>query len=274
MKNGSNKNADTLIADMKRRNVSIEKRGNGQRARPFIFTKIPRTASESMHGILKQGVFDYVRINQANHAKVFYSNPLYSHVNVCHNHTPVAALLREKCLTKTEFKRRFSFTFIRNPWARIISVWNLLNSWEQAGKKTLVQGKSLNEFAVSLRSSRYAKTRPCSLRFYLTSHQWSWAYPEFSFVGRYEQIGKDWTAVCKAIGIDLSLSRHTKMYSKTEEMKKPPAERLSQEAADAIHEVYKEDCFIGGYDSVGSSCNIDSDEILSRSKKVWESKLR
>jgi hypothetical protein len=263
----------TLIAQMNHRNAKMISRNKAQRARPFLFTKIPRTASESMHGVLSEHVLDYVRINQPNHARSFYLQNPSSRASVCHNHTPVEALVKHGCLPRDELTRRFSFTFIRNPWTRLLSIWNLLSAWEANGKKTLVHGcRTLDEFVFMLKNSQYVRTQPCSLKFYLTSHQWSWVSPEFTFVGRYERVQKDWSIVNAAVGIKVPLNRHSKLYNKTAQMAKPAEQQYSQEAADIVASLYAEDCFLGGYDSVSSPCRISSDEILQRSKAIWSKK--
>jgi hypothetical protein len=258
---------------MNQRNTKMVSRNKAQRARAFLFTKIPRTASESMHGVLSEHVLDYVRINQPDHARSFYlQNPL-SRISVCHNHTPVEALVRHKCLPRQELSRRFSFTFIRNPWTRLLSIWNLLSAWEANGKKTLVHGcHTLEEFVFMLKQSRYARTQPCSLKFYLTSHQWSWVSPDFTFVGRYEHVQNDWAVVNSAVGIKVPLNRHSKLYNKTAQMARPAKQQYSQAAADIVASIYAEDCFIGGYDAIDAPCRLSSDEILQRSKSIWSKK--
>jgi hypothetical protein len=226
-----------------------------------------------MHGVLSESVLDYVRINQPDHARSFYLQYPGSTVSVCHNHTPVAALMRNKCLPPAEMSRRFSFTFIRNPWTRVLSVWNLLSAWEANGKKTLAHGcRTLDEFVHMLRNSRYVMTQPYSLKFFLTSHQWAWVSPEFSYVGRYEHVQKDWATVNAAIGISVPLNRHSKLYNKPAKMALPAKQQYSKESADIIASVYSDDCFLGGYDSVDSPCSISSDEILQRSKTIWSRK--
>ena len=67
------KNMGSLLVSMESRNAKMTSRGRGQIARPFLFTKIPRTASESMHGVLSENVLNYLRINQPNHARLYRS---------------------------------------------------------------------------------------------------------------------------------------------------------------------------------------------------------
>jgi len=267
------KSMASLVMQMTARDTKITSRGGAQIARPFLFTKIPRTASESMHGVLSENVLRYVRVNQPDHARMFYATYPESPVSVCHNHTPIAALVRHGCLPPLEFQRRFSFTFIRNPWTRLLSIFNLLTAWERNGKRTLLHGcKTLDDFVMMLGKSKYAIGQRASLKFFLTSPQWTWVYPHFSFVGRYERITEDWSAVNSALGISVALNRHSKLYVKTPDMARPAEEQYSDRAAKEVARIYKDDCYLGGYSGVEAKCSLTSQEILSRSKEIWQSK--
>lgn len=266
---------ENLIGSMEQRNLQMEKKGTGQRAQLFLFTKIPRTASESMHGVFSYNVLNYIRINQPNHAKQFYATDIANEISVCHNHTPVAGLVKAKCIPTAAFMSRFSFTFIRNPWSRLLSVFNLLSHWESNGKKTLIQGsKTVSEFAELLTRTKHAAGIPASLKFYLTSPQWTWVYPGFTFVGRYEQIAADWAYVNQQLGTNIELNRHTKFYTKTASMEKPPEEQYTDRAAKIVAKLYEDDCYLGGYDDVTSKCVLTSDEILSRCREIYKSKVK
>ena len=268
------KSVASLLDSMRSRNAKMMKLGRGQAARPFLFTKIPRTASESMHGVLSENIFDYLRINQPDHARTFYANPLALKISVCHNHTPVAGLLKNRCLPVAAFESRFSFTFIRNLWTRLLSVYNLLTAWERNGKKTLLHGcRSLDDFVRLLSGSKYSREQPSSLRFYLTSPQWTWVHPWFSFVGRYESVQQDWAVVNQQLGVSVALNRHSKLYIKTPAMAVPAEQQYSDRAASQVKRIYEADCFLGGYEDVSSKCRLTSEEILLRAKTVWQSRV-
>ncbi len=266
------KSIDSLLLSMAARDEKMKRRGKAQSAKPFLFTKIPRTASESMHGVLSECVCHYVRINQADHARAFYSSHPRSLISVCHNHTPVAGLLKHGSLPAVEFQRRYSFTFIRNPWTRLLSIYNLLTAWEANGKKTLLHGcSSLDDFVKMLGHSRYAAGQQSSLKFFLTSPQWTWVYPFFSFVGRYECLADDWRAVNDSLGINVPLNRHSKLYVKTPAMAVPAEFQYSKWALKEVGRIYEADCFLGGYEGVNDRCRLTSSEILSRALSVWKS---
>jgi hypothetical protein len=267
------KSMSSLLDSMQSRNAKMRSRGRGQVAMPFLFTKIPRTASESMHGVLSENVLNYLRINQPNHARLFYANPASASLSVCHNHTPVAGLIKNRCLPVTAFESRFSFTFIRNPWTRLLSVYNLLIAWERNGKKTLLHGcRTLDDFVQLLSGSKYSLGQSASLRFYLTSPQWTWVYPGFSFVGRYESVQQDWSVVNKTLGISVELNRHSKLYVKTADMAVPAERQYSDWAAKQVGKIYEADCHLGGYSDVTSKCLLTSQEILSRAKSIWQAR--
>lgn len=268
------KSIPSLLASMNERNAKMRSRGRGQIAQPFLFTKIPRTASESMHGVLSENVLNYVRINQPNHARMFYAMPTTHSFSVCHNHTPVAGLIKHNCLPLSAFQSRFSFTFIRNPWTRLLSIYNLFTAWERNGKKTLLHGcRSLDDFVRLLSSSKYSLGQPASLRFFLTSPQWTWVYPDFSFAGRYESVQQDWAYVNQRLGVSVNLNRHSKLYIKTASMAAPAEKQYSDWAAAQVRRIYEADCYLGGYEDVTSKCDLSSQEILSRAKTIWQSRV-
>jgi hypothetical protein len=226
-----------------------------------------------MHGVLSENILNYVRINQPNHARLFYATPAARSASVCHNHTPIAGLIKNRCLPASAFESRFSFTFIRNPWTRLLSIYNLLTAWERNGKKTLLHGcRTLDDFVRLLANSKYSIGQPASLRFFLTSPQWTWVYPGFSFVGRYESVQQDWAFVNQKLGVSVALNRHSKLYVKTADMAAPAEEQYSDWAAEQVRRIYEADCYLGGYEDVSSKCALSSQDILARAKSIWQSK--
>jgi hypothetical protein len=148
-----------------------------------------------------------------------------------------------------------------------------LSSWEKDGKKTFLHGcRSLSEFVARLASTGYAKGDDKSLRFYLTTPQWVWVDPRFKFIGRYESIKTDWLTINSMLGVSVPLTRHSKLYNKTPAMAVPAKQQFDKAAHDAVLQIYKDDCFLGGYTDVESVCELQSDEIIDRAKTIRASR--
>jgi len=73
-----------------------------QQPRPFLFVKVPRTASESMSLVFHKQCLNYVRMGRLNQCLAWYSSHPYEDsnvVSVCHNHIPVSYLRAYKVMS-------------------------------------------------------------------------------------------------------------------------------------------------------------------------------
>lgn len=259
-----------VLEGLAKRTTNFIRTGSGQKpSKPFLFTKIPRTASTTMHNVFEAGVRGYVRDRRGPVVQKFFERFRQTSHSFCTSHAAVEPLVTHGFLPIAEVSRRFSFTFIRNPWSRMVSLHNLFNHWRSLNRNSpLKNTATLDEFLELLEASGEADARPDDLDFKLTFPQWYWVFPRFDYVGRFEHLADDFEHVCSRTGLSLALNRHTKLYRKTAEHHEPLRARLSPQAEQAIARIYKHDLFLGGYDSIDSPCRLSSDEILDRAEQI------
>lgn len=81
----------------------------------FIFFANPKTGSETVREILEL----YSDVSSVQYRKKNYKNPFYSHISP----KEVKQIFEEKRLCYDEY---FKFTFVRNPWARLVSLYEMI----------------------------------------------------------------------------------------------------------------------------------------------------
>jgi len=142
--------------------------------RECIFVHIPKTAGTSICSALES-----IRDRPAD-------DPF-------HDHRTIQAL--RAAVPTSDFGRYFKFTFVRNPWDRVVSWYkNLIEDPRQA--------------------QRFGVAAGCSLDTLLTAHGDNWALQSqlhwirdadgsipMDFIGRFENLSADYARVCRAIGV-------------------------------------------------------------------------
>ncbi|MGL5834100.1 MAG: sulfotransferase family 2 domain-containing protein [Waterburya sp.] len=81
----------------------------------FIFFANPKTGSETVRKILEP----YSDLSSVQYRKKNYENPFYSHISP----KEVKQIFEDKGLCYDEY---FKFTFVRNPWARLVSLYEMI----------------------------------------------------------------------------------------------------------------------------------------------------
>lgn len=269
-----NETLDEVLAVMKERNE--KSKGEGLRTtRPFLFVKVPRTASESMSGQFASELLDYVRIGKAKVAREFYEatdRTDLDHLCLCHNHLPPSWLIHEGILPTKRWRELLTFAFVRNPWDRAVSLWRLQTSkgqWEGDGsfigylRHLVSKRKKLINFEYG--SPHYA----------ISSPQMLWMMPDFDFIGQYERLDSDFTNICEQFGIpNYTLRRHTSLHGGNKkkvnhvEMYEGPE---GEEADRIVRDLYAVDIETLGYDGPGTRSRHDDlrgvvrDALIGRS---------
>ena len=88
----------------------------------FILYSFPKTGSESVREILNP--FADIKCIPCNKSKLTSKNPLYSHI---HPKTVVTIFKINKLLPlKYTYDEYFKFCFVRNPWARVWSLYTMI----------------------------------------------------------------------------------------------------------------------------------------------------
>lgn len=260
-----------VIEDMNKRNQKMKHTGEGFHSiRPLLFVKVARTASESLSRLFKDVCINYMRIGgRAGVESItdFYKMENCSDISVCHNHLPIQYLKKSGLIPNQQYELRLKCAFIRNPWDRLASFWRLYKN-----KGNLPQG--VNSFKTYVRDlwkrRRVVTFNPNSSQYLLINPQWRWILPDFDFIGRYEKLAEDVTALGQLMGKDnLVMRYHTKMHHDSGKERKSYLEMYDDESADWVAEMYADDLAIFGYTSIDDKEPNTSKIILRNLKKHW-----
>lgn len=147
------------------------------------------------------------------------------------------------------FDAAFKFSFVRNPWARLLSAYDYLrNGGNGSGDLEIApiigQYENIDDFVIN-----------GLLRGVLRNHLLFLPQSEFvckgngdlavDFLGRYERIDEDFVVVATQLGISpelpvLNKNKNSFFYYR-EQYK-------SQEAIDSVRQIYAQDCCVFGYE--------------------------
>ena len=144
--------------------------------RNFIWTKIPKVANTSIYkgNIKKQD-------NNAFNSKT--------------NKKEIQKIVE----TQSDFSKYFSFTFVRNPWDRLVSCYTFLNG--QANGNNTLAGMPFSKFVHEAINNPheyyklYEHMRP-QLDFFAKNGN-----VFIEFIGRFENLQEDWNYVAQKIGM-------------------------------------------------------------------------
>lgn len=120
------------------------------------------------------------------------------------------------------YKEYFKFTFVRNPWDQIVSLYHFYTSGSEMYKRDYYKGVSFTEYVRlthgqitrwerKIQQQREEGVLPkYPTRVYPCEIQWIW-YTDFmgnllvDYIGQFETIEKDFKLICDHIGIDVKL---------------------------------------------------------------------
>jgi len=111
-------------------------------------------------------------------------------------------------------KGYFSFSFVRNPWARMVSVYNnidgnLVRESRQEGLE--LEGLSFNEFVVKTKDLIHPHLRPqCD---FICGND---GELQIDFLGRFERLEEDFAEICARLSAQVNLPWHNQATDKSE----------------------------------------------------------
>ena len=138
----------------------------------FYFTHIPKTGGTS----IKKALLPY-----ANKGQLYFNGEKVTDGEGFHPHVPLTAS------TAKSFNDYYKFAFVRNPWARFVSLYLFLRGRD----RDIVRNKSFSFFITDIVTNRnmYSRTQ---VRFGLE---------HMDYVGQFENIDADFQLICRNIGI-------------------------------------------------------------------------
>lgn len=256
-----------LFEDMKERNDKM--RGGGiVPSQSFLFVKIARTASESMHGTFHTTVRDYIRVGHLKMVADYYERAKESH-SVCHNHLSVPDLLYRSLIPRQHYDRRYKFAFVRNPWDRLVSLWRLYSNKKDSARATARGCETFDEYVRKMHDQNLGQDfKPLHHKYTIAQSQWRWIPFDFDFIGAFERLSADYKFVAETLGLPLKIARHTKMHKEGGSSRRHYSEFYTPETEAMVKTIYEDDCRVFGYTGIGTDPH-DSDTILKNLKEQW-----
>jgi hypothetical protein len=182
--------------------------------RPFncIFVHIPKAAGRSieMYFMNKLGLD---RENDSDRAQLLITDnddPARGTEKL--SHLSAAEYVRCGHITQAEFSSFYKFSFVRNPWARLVSEYRYRNFLSHKSFKDFV----MNKLPAPGWDDKYRHIMPQTEMLYDSDGNLL-----VDFVGKFEQLDQDFEKVCKHLGFeDSSLSHVNSSDKKSRELRR------------------------------------------------------
>lgn len=183
--------------------------------KPTLFIHIPRTAGTVMSKYVNETIPDYQTVHIGRGCCPNGSNLSGRFIDT--GHTRVGVLLARKIVSCEWYEKCFRFTFVRNTWDRLTSVYNFYHKNRYINRHI---GRRLQRFSITWEFTKdfdtfvraivsdnwlgglYSPPMDKSLMFALAHSQMEWLRWGVDFVGRYENLDADWKRLCEEIGIE------------------------------------------------------------------------
>jgi hypothetical protein len=163
------------------------------------------------------------------------------------NHRSIASL--RLAFTAEEYRRMFKFTFVRNPWDRLVSTYHYLQAGGQGDKDAAwaarlgLAGRSFRDF-VRERLSQDGINGAYHLRPQAQFVTLGPDHPvEMDFVGRFETIERDFATIRDRLGLDATLPSRNRGTARPRDYRAA----YDDETREIVGRVYARDVALFGY---------------------------
>jgi len=203
----------------------------------FIFIHLPKNAGTSIESALLPYTVDGISgriIRQLNGRKRNYFNSvlrkIFPKTNPQRYSIHISPRELVKILGYDTFKSYFSFIIVRNPWDKLVSEYKYALKSKSHYNHTLVKKLSGFDEFVELRCIKRKGVR--SQKTYMSSEDGEIL---IDYIGRFENLDKDFGIICSKIGIKTSLPRLNISN------KKSYIDYYNSETRNLVRETYRED---------------------------------
>lgn len=197
--------------------------------KPFncIFVHIPKTAGRSIETFFMNNL-DLDRENDEDRAKLLITDnddPAKGTEKLSH----LSATEYVQCghITQQKFDGFYKFSFVRNPWARLVSEYRYRNFLSHKSFKDFV----MNKLPAPGRDDKYRHIMPQTGMLYDNSGNLL-----VDFVGKFEHLQQDFDQVCQQLGIaDSSLPHVNSSDKKSRELRRKVRNYFHRNAESKLH---------------------------------------
>jgi len=138
-------------------------------------------------------------------------------------------------LTKEQIDKYFKFTFVRNPYDRIVSLW----LW---GVKSTYKEYNFKQFVLGIKNKKFDDHNFVR---YIPMVDWlcdKSGKIRVDYIGRYENLEDDFAKVCKKVKVNkLPLEKINTAEYRNRKPRKKYWEYYDDETRDVVTEIYKKD---------------------------------
>ena len=161
-----------------------------------IFVEVPKTGSTSIRAILGKAWKPHLNLWQIkNHMENYWTHFGGTINRVLELLYPVLSKERRKAIGQKQFESYFKFGFVRNPWDRVVSLYERREAGTLKDKMTFEQFVDWIQYASA--TCIHSSPHRYQLDWFVDPNGNVLA----DFIGRFEQLEKDWDSVAQKLGI-------------------------------------------------------------------------
>lgn len=198
----------------------------------FVFIHTPKAAGTSVRESLHQYATVPVWQHRINNLPVGTNRLLSKHAS---------AKTIKKYLGEEQWNKFFTFTFVRNPWDRVVSTYFYAKKYKGDAKHKLASQKTFTEFVKwygNVCTPRHPEPLQLLPQMYYIGDN---GRILVDFVGRFESFQKDFRNICERIGIKTKLNHANKTDHASYR------ELYNRSTREIVGRLFKEDIRILGY---------------------------
>lgn len=193
----------------------------------LLFIHIPKTGGTFIKSSFNLNKSDPYLYNDTNF--VFFNN-----IEFALQHLNYTAIVEKNLIEKNKLNSMYTFTFIRNPYTRVLSEYFYSNR-----NVEVFNGDIFHEFVVnSFITPRRDHHLPQSFYFDI----------KYDFVGKFENLIVDLKQLCKNVNISINLT--TEKINASRFDKNELVDKIKPETIDVINEVFSDDFDLGDYNKL------------------------